>query len=149
MTVLVTFLSGITCLCIWMFAKSYGVLIFFGLINVCPIITRTYLQLVTHIVIFLQGVLSGIFFSALGPVLSEVVGLKDFSDSLSIIWIITAPITLVATPIAFALNEYSQNTLGRTGPEVYQISIGVAGGANIIAAMSLFVVKWFQRKDKD
>lgn len=81
--------------------------------------------------------------------LSEVVGLKDFSDSLSIIWIIAAPITLVATPIAFALNEYSQHTLGRTGPEVYQIGIAVAGGANIIAAMFLFVVKWFQRKDKD
>jgi len=88
-----------------MFAKSYGMLIFFSLIN---------------------GVLSGIYFSALGPVLSEVVGLKDFSDALSIIWLVTVPITLSSTAIAFALNEYSQNVLGRTGPAIYHIGIGVA-----------------------
>jgi hypothetical protein len=96
-----------------------------------------------------KGVFNGIFFSALGPLLSEVVGLKDFSDSLSIIWLVTAPITLAAVPIAFALNEYSQHVLGRTGPAIYHIGIGVAGGAKVVAAASLFVVKWFQRKDQD
>ena len=67
----------------------------------------------------MKGALSGIYFSALGPVLSEVVGLKDFSDALSII-------TLSSTAIAFQLNEYSQNVLGRTGPAIYHIGIGVA-----------------------
>ena len=97
----------------------------------------------------MKGALSGIYFSALGPVLSEVVGLKDFSDALSIIWLVTVPITLSSTAIAFALNEYSQNVLRRTGPAIYHIGIGVAGGANVLGAASLFVVKWFQRKDKD
>jgi hypothetical protein len=112
-------------------------------------------EFITHhpaihaLTLLLQGVVSGIFFSALGPVLSEVVGLKDFADSLSIIWLVTAPITLTGAPIAFALNQYSQSVLGRTGPEIFQIGIGVAGGANIIAAASLFTVKWFQRKDQD
>jgi hypothetical protein len=93
--------------------------------------------------------LSGIFFSALGPLLSEVVGLKDFSDSLAIIWIITAPVTLVAVPIAFALNTYSVEVLHRTGADIFQISIALAGGANVLAAIFLFAVKRFQRKDKD
>jgi len=93
--------------------------------------------------------LSGIFFSALGPLLSEVVGLKDFSDSLAIIWITTAPVTLVAVPIAFALNTYSVEVLGRTGADIFQISIALAGAVNVVAALCLIVVKRFQRKDKD
>jgi hypothetical protein len=34
MASIITFLSGVTCLCIWMFAKNYGLLIFFALANV-------------------------------------------------------------------------------------------------------------------
>jgi hypothetical protein len=96
-----------------------------------------------------QGIFSGIFFSALGPVLSEVVPLSDFSDALSIIWLVCAPITLVCTPIAFALNEYSKSTLGMTGSDMFRITIGTAGGANIAAAIALFAVKKFQRKEQD
>jgi MFS family permease len=96
-----------------------------------------------------QGIFSGIFFSALGPLLSEVVPLSDFSDALSIIWLVSAPITLASAPIAFALDEYSKSGLGRTGPEIFQIAIGTAGGANIVAAIALFVVKRFQRKEQD
>jgi hypothetical protein len=96
-----------------------------------------------------QGIFSGIFFSALGPVLSEVIPLSDFSDALSIIWLVCAPITLVCTPIAFALNEYSKSTLGMTGSDMFQIAIGTTGGANIAAAIALFAVKRFQRKEQD
>lgn len=124
----VTFLAGITCLCIWMFAKSYGLMIFFAFVN---------------------GMASGIFFSAIGPLLSEIVGLKYFSDGLAIIWMITGPIVLGAVPIAFALNNYSQNVLHRTGVDIFQIGIAVAGGANVVAAIALFAAKKFQRTDKD
>jgi hypothetical protein len=96
-----------------------------------------------------QGILSGIFYSALAPVLSEVVPLSDFSDALSIIWIVCAPITLVCTPIAFTLDEYSKSGLGRTGTDVFKIAIGTAGGTSIAAAIALFVVKRFQRKEQD
>lgn len=34
MASIITFLSGVTCFCIWMFAKNYGLLIFFALANV-------------------------------------------------------------------------------------------------------------------
>jgi hypothetical protein len=97
----------------------------------------------------IQGILSGIFFSALGPLLSEVIPLSDFSDALSIIWLVCVPITLVCTPIAFSLNEYSKIGLGRTGTEIFKITIGTAGGTNIAAAIALFVVKRFQRKEQD
>lgn len=93
--------------------------------------------------------LGGIFFSALGPVLSDVVGLKDFSDALSIIWVAISPIVLLGLPITFALNEYSQNILHRTGTDVYQIGIGLAGAANVVAAIALIAAKRFQRRDKD
>ncbi|KIM30808.1 hypothetical protein M408DRAFT_270914 [Serendipita vermifera MAFF 305830] len=128
MASLVTLLSGISCLCIWMFAKTYGVLLFFGIVS---------------------GTFSGIFYSALGPLLSEVVSISQFSDALSIIWLIKAPITLVCMPIAFGLDQYSQNVLGRSGPEIFQISIGAAGAANVIAALALFIVGRYERTEQD
>ncbi|KIM30809.1 hypothetical protein M408DRAFT_327779, partial [Serendipita vermifera MAFF 305830] len=127
MASLVTLLSGISCLCIWMFAKTYGVLLFFGLAS---------------------GIFSGIFYSALGPLLSEVVAISQFSDALSIIWLLSAPITLVSMPIAFGLDQYSQNVLGKSGPEIFQIAIGAAGGANVIAALALFLVGRYERKEQ-
>ena len=149
MASLVTFLSGLVCLCIWMLAKTYGVLLFFGLSSVRPFPQYISPWLTVSILAPTQGVFSGIFFSALGPLLSEVVPLSDFSDALSIIWLVCAPTTLVCIPIAFALDEYSQDVLNRTGSEIFQIAIGTAGGANIAAAMALFVAKRFQRKEQD
>ena len=150
MASLVSLLSGVACLCIWIVAKTYGVLLFFGLASVRALLSsfdnfshdahNTFSDLK-------QGIFSGIFFSALGPVLSEVVSLADFSDALSIIWIVCAPITLVCTPIAFALDEYSESVLGRSGAEAFQIAIGTAGGANVVAALALFAVKRYQRKE--
>jgi hypothetical protein len=107
------------------------------------------LVLTVPVFAYTQGTFSGIFFSALGPVLSEVVPLSDFSDALSIIWLVCAPITLVCTPIAFALDEYSNSILGMTGSDMFQITIGTAAAANIAAAIALFVVKRFQRKEQD
>ncbi|CAG8617539.1 2088_t:CDS:2 [Acaulospora colombiana] len=60
-----------------------------------------------------------------------------------------APITLVAAPSAFALDNYSQEVLHRTGVDVFKIGIGLAGGANIVAAIALFAAKKFERKDRD
>ena len=34
MASLITFFAGVSCFCVWMFAKNYGLLIFFALINV-------------------------------------------------------------------------------------------------------------------
>ncbi|KAG8816017.1 hypothetical protein FRC17_000499 [Serendipita sp. 399] len=124
----VTFFAGFTCFVIWLLAKSYGVMLFFGVLN---------------------GILSGIFFSALGPLISEVVPLADFSDSLAIVWLVVAPITTFAAPMAFALNAYSKDVLHRDGAKVYQIGIALAGAVNVVAALALIMVKKYQRKTQD
>ena len=62
-----TFLAGLFCLVIWIFAKGFGVLIFFALI---------------------VGTVSGTFWTTIAPVAAEVVGLKDLPSALSITWIV-------------------------------------------------------------
>lgn len=62
-----TFIAGLFCLVIWIFAKSFGVLVFFALS---------------------VGTVSGTFWAAIGPVGAEVVGLKELPSALSIIWLV-------------------------------------------------------------
>lgn len=64
-----TFVSGLFCLVIWIFAKSFGILIFFAL---------------------LAGSVAGTFWTTVGPVSTEVVGLKELPSALSITWIFLA-----------------------------------------------------------
>jgi MFS family permease len=68
-----TFLSGFFCLVIWIFAKSYGVLIFFALVT---------------------GTIAGTFWTTIAPVGAEVTGLQILPSALSIVWIcLIAPST--------------------------------------------------------
>lgn len=62
-----TFITGLFCLVIWTFAKSYGVLIFFAVI---------------------VGMVCGTFWTTIGPVGAEVVGLKELPSALSIVWLV-------------------------------------------------------------
>ncbi len=61
-----TLICGFFCFLIWIFAKSYGVLIFFAII---------------------VGTVSGTFWTTIAPVGAEVVGLKELPSALSLIWI--------------------------------------------------------------
>jgi len=61
-----TFLCGLFCFIIWIFAKSFGVLVFFAII---------------------VGTVAGTFWTTIGPVGAEVVGLKELPSALSIVWI--------------------------------------------------------------
>ena len=63
---LCTFIAGLFCLVIWIFAKNYGVLIFFSII---------------------VGTVSGTFWTTIAPVGAEVVGLTELPSALSIVWI--------------------------------------------------------------
>ncbi|KAH6678425.1 MFS transporter-like protein [Halenospora varia] len=77
-----TFLAGLFSLVIWIFAKSYGVLIFFALI---------------------VGTVAGTFWATIGPVGAEVVGIKILPSALSIVWLaIVLPCTF-SEPIALEL----------------------------------------------
>lgn len=61
-----TFIGGFFCLVIWIFAKSFGVLIFFAII---------------------VGTVAGTFWTTIAPVGAEVIGLKNLPSALSIVWI--------------------------------------------------------------
>ena len=64
---LCTFIGGLLCFFIWIFAKSFGVLVFFAII---------------------VGTVAGTFWTTIAPVGAEVVGLKELPSALSIVWIV-------------------------------------------------------------
>ena len=72
-----TFFTGLVCLVIWIFAKTYGVLVFFALI---------------------VGLVAGTFWATIAPVAAEVVGLKHLASALSITWLVLVlPTTCTST----------------------------------------------------
>lgn len=80
-----TFLAGLWCLVIWIFAKNFGVLIFFSL---------------------LVGTVSGTFWTTIAPVEAEVVGLKELPSALSIVWLfLVLPTTCESHPWAIGCLE--------------------------------------------
>lgn len=62
-----TFVCGLMCLIIWVFAKSFGVLVFFAI---------------------LAGTVSGTYWTTIAPVMVEVVGLKDLASALALTWLV-------------------------------------------------------------
>ena len=64
---LCTFIGGLFCFVIWIFAKSFGILVFFAII---------------------EGTVAGTFWTTIAPVGAEVVGLKELPSALSIVWIV-------------------------------------------------------------
>ncbi|KAL8985841.1 MAG: hypothetical protein Q9205_000559 [Flavoplaca limonia] len=85
---LCTFVAGLLCLAIWIFAKSFGVLVFFSL---------------------LVGTVSGTFWTTIAPVEAEVVGLKILPSALTIVWIVLVLPTTCAEPIALELRRRTRN----------------------------------------
>ena len=61
-----TFIAGLFCFVIWIFAKDFGSLVFFAII---------------------VGIVAGVFWTTIAPVGAEVVGLKELPSALSIVWI--------------------------------------------------------------
>ncbi|WVF69389.1 hypothetical protein IAT40_004165 [Kwoniella sp. CBS 6097] len=122
LTIICYILCGISTLAIWLPAKSFGVLIFYALV---------------------QGMTGGTIWSTAAPVTAKVVGVKDLASALSIFWIVLVIPSLVGQPIAIALLEYSTNHLGRTGAEAYYISIGFCGGLALFASALLYGSKWW------
>ena len=83
---LCTFVAGLFCLVIWIFAKSFGVLVFFAII---------------------VGTVAGTFWTTIGPVGAEVVGLKELPSALSIVWVFLA----LPTTCEFKLETVSLDCL--------------------------------------
>jgi MFS family permease len=123
MTSLCYVISGLSCLIIWLPAKSFGILILFALV---------------------QGFTGGTVWSAATPLTARIVGVKDVASALSIFWVICVPSALVGQPIAVALLEYSER-MGKSGAEAYYISIGVCGGMGVLSGLCLLGAKRYQQ----
>ncbi|KAM0723071.1 hypothetical protein Q7P37_001271 [Cladosporium fusiforme] len=79
---LMTLLSGVFVLLIWVFAKSYGVLVFYALIG---------------------GSVAGTFWATVAPVAAEVVGLRDVPSALNLIWLVIVLPCTFSEPIALQI----------------------------------------------
>ncbi|MCJ1284779.1 Tubulin beta chain (Beta tubulin) [Xylographa opegraphella] len=79
-----TFFCGLLCFVVWIFAKSFGVLIFFALLG---------------------GTVAGTFWTTIAPVGAEVVGLKELPSALSITWLVLVMPTTFSEPIALELSQ--------------------------------------------
>lgn len=111
MSALMTLICAIFALAIWINAHVYGVLIFFAL--VC-------------------GTVAGTFWTTIGPVTAEVVGLKNVPSALNIMWLaIVLPCTF-SEPIALQIVKSSGSYLGT------QIFTGVM---YVAAAATLLVLR--------
>ena len=65
-----SFLCGVLCFVVWIFAKSFGVLIFFAIV---------------------AGTVAGTFWTTVAPVGAEVVGLKELPAGLAMTWLVLVP----------------------------------------------------------
>lgn len=90
-TLLMTFVTGVFSLIIWINAKSFGVLILFALI---------------------VGLTAGVFWVNAAPLIVEIMGMQNLSSGLSILWLaIVAPCTFSA-PIALQIYAGTGSYLG-------------------------------------
>ncbi|KAJ8061112.1 hypothetical protein OCU04_010186 [Sclerotinia nivalis] len=115
-----TFLAGFFCLVIWIFAKSYGVLIFFALI---------------------VGTVSGTFWATIAPVGAEVVGLKVLPSALSMTWLVLVIPCTFSEPIGLKLRASSG--------DIYLHAQVYAGCMYIGAAMCMWGVRAWKINELD
>lgn len=91
MAALMTFLGGVFSLAIWINAKTYGVLIFFAI---------------------LDGMVAGTFWATIAPVAAEVVGLKDVASALNLLWLSIILPSTFSEPIALQIFTGTGSYLG-------------------------------------
>jgi MFS family permease len=108
-----TFICGLFCLLIWVFAKNLGALVFFGII---------------------VGTLAGTFWTTIAPIGVEVAGLKDLPAALSLTWVLLVPPCTASEPIGLAL----RSGLGKNAYFHCQLFTGFG---YIAAAVCLWIVR--------
>lgn len=86
MAIVTTILAAIFSLAIWIPAHSYGVLIFYAIV---------------------QGTVAGTFWATVAPVGAELVGLKLLPSALSITWLVITCPMLFSEPIGLAIVDYT------------------------------------------
>ncbi|KAF2869703.1 major facilitator superfamily domain-containing protein [Massariosphaeria phaeospora] len=81
-----TFLAGFLSLVVWMFAESFGVLVFYAVVG---------------------GTVAGTFWAVVGPVYTEIMGIVDLPSSLSITWLVLVLPCTVSEPIGLQLVSFN------------------------------------------
>ncbi|KAF2276202.1 MFS general substrate transporter [Westerdykella ornata] len=111
-----TFLAGFFSLVVWMFATSFGVLVFFAVIGGC---------------------VAGTFWAIVGPVWTEIMGLVDLPSSLSITWLVLVLPTTFSEPIALELVSFNNGSY--TGAIFFTgfMYIGAAGFLWLVRAWKI------------
>lgn len=107
-----TFLCGLFCLVIWIFAKSFGVVVFFGM---------------------LVGTVAGTYWAVVSPVTVEVMGLKRLPSALSITWLVLVLPTTFSEPIGLEIVAFNGGS--------YTGAIFFTGFMYIGAAVFLWLVR--------
>ncbi|OAL19169.1 hypothetical protein AYO20_11680 [Fonsecaea nubica] len=79
---LMTLLTGVFALSIWINAKTYGLLIFFALV---------------------QGTVGGVFWVLAAPVMAEIIGIENLPSGLSIFWVVLAIPSIASAPIVLQI----------------------------------------------
>lgn len=131
-----TFTCGFLCFVVWIFAKNYGLLIFFSL---------------------LVGTVAGTFWTTVAPVAAEVVGLKELPSALSITWIVlvlpttctlTSSIFIYAFANFFALvSESIALELRQKNGDVYLHAQLFTGFMYIAAALCMWLLRGWKVGD--
>lgn len=93
----------------------------------------------------LQGGLGGIFWISNAVLLTEMVGIRDLSSAVSMLWLAIVIPATVCEPIAILLREQSISQ-GKTGAATYQGAIGFAGAFFVAAGLALLGAKFYKQK---
>ncbi|MCJ1452923.1 hypothetical protein MMC28_003268 [Mycoblastus sanguinarius] len=115
-----TLVCGITCFAIWLPAASYGVTIFFAIIN---------------------GAILGVFWMTIGPICVEVAGLVELPSLLSLSWMSVILPTTFSEVIALELRQPSSGH-DYLYPQIF------AGLAYIVASGCMWELRRYKIKQK-
>ena len=107
-----TFLCGLFTLVIWVFANSYGILIFYALVG---------------------GAVAGTYWATIAPVMAECIPLDQLPSALNISWLVLVLPTTFSEPIA--LEMASKDAFGYLSAQIF------TGFMYIAAALCLYGVR--------
>ncbi|KAH8426143.1 uncharacterized protein LDX57_003884 [Aspergillus melleus] len=119
-TTFASFVSGVLCLLLWVFAKTYAALTCFALF---------------------AGILFGTFWAAIGPLAAEVVGLEELQSCLTIAWLVCSVPATFGAAIGLELRT--------TGEHEYLHTQLFTGFMYIAASLCTLLLRGWKISDKD
>ncbi|KAI1616169.1 MFS transporter, MCP family, solute carrier family 16, member 7 [Exophiala viscosa] len=134
---LATFLSllgGLLCIVFWIPAEvapaPMGLLCFFAIVG---------------------GTVAGVFWTTIGPVAAEVLGLQDLPAGLSLTWVLMAPATTFAEPIALELRREHAHSWIYLPPQVFTAVMYLASGLSlwVVRGWKVGQLQWQATKDRE